>query len=196
MAARTVRLGREVTGQEAQEAIRRDQWRKGQADPVGSLFRSGAQTADTTRERKQSRAPSAELPGAAGVGLDRGAIRADGANPCGESKKAKKDKRDKRGKKHKKKSTKRRRKESERNDKGGDSSEDEDSRDVQRQQALVRTVFCARSLLLSSCCLYVRGKCLASSWALNGCKMNTLHMLGFMSVCMLRPSRPVRLVVT
>ena len=146
MAARTVRLGREVTGQEAEEAIRRDQGRKGRADPLGSLFRSRAQTADAVRERKQSTTSSAELPGAADVGLDRDTIRVDGAHPRGKKKKVKKDKRDKKGK-HKKKSTKKKRKGGERDNKGGDSSEEEDSRDVQRQQALVRITFCLRQLI-------------------------------------------------
>ena len=41
--ARTMRLGREVTGEEAAAALKRDQGRKGRADPMGFLFRSGAQ---------------------------------------------------------------------------------------------------------------------------------------------------------
>lgn len=38
-----MRLGREVTGEEATAALKRDQGRKGRADPMGFLFRSGAQ---------------------------------------------------------------------------------------------------------------------------------------------------------
>lgn len=38
-----MRLGREVTGEEAVAALKRDQGRKGRADPMGFLFRSGEQ---------------------------------------------------------------------------------------------------------------------------------------------------------
>lgn len=41
--ARTMRLGREVTGEEAAAVLKRDDGRKGRADPMGFLFRSGAQ---------------------------------------------------------------------------------------------------------------------------------------------------------
>lgn len=155
--ARTVRLGREVTGQEAEEAIKRDQGRKGRADPLGSLFRSGAQTAVTMREMNQSKASSLELPGGARVGLDEDAIRVDEKKPSAEGKNAKKDKRHKKGKKRKKKSCKKRRKGSEQDSNGCESpGGEEDSRDVQRQQSLVRIIFFLREelpLLL----LYVGG---------------------------------------
>lgn len=41
-AARAVRLGREVTGEEAEAVLKRDSGRKVRADPMGSLFRSAA----------------------------------------------------------------------------------------------------------------------------------------------------------
>lgn len=145
MAARTVRLGREVTGQEAEEAIRRDQGRKGRADPLGPLFRSGAQTADTLREMKQSKASPPELPGVACVGLDGDANRVDGAKPHGEGNKAKKDKRDKKRKKHKKKTPKKKRKGSKRDNPGHErSGGEDDSGEAQRQQYLVRIIFFLR----------------------------------------------------
>lgn len=142
VAARTVRLGREVTGQEAEEAIRRDQGRKGRADPLSSLFRSAAQAADTARDMNNARVSSAELPVSARVGLDGDANRADGSRPRGEGKKAKKGKRDKKGKKHKKKHTKKWRKGIERDGKGIENpGGEEDAGDVQRQHSLVRVIF-------------------------------------------------------
>lgn len=144
VAARTIRLGREVTGQEAEEAIRRDGERKGRADPLSSLFRSGAHSADTTRE-STSRASSVELPGAVGDGLDEGANRTDETR--GKRKKAKKDKRDKKGKKRTKKTSKERRnreRDTISSESGVEHPGEDDSRDVQRQQVLVRTIFFLR----------------------------------------------------
>lgn len=173
VAARTVRLGREVTGQEAEEAIRRDQGRKDRADPLGSLFRSGAQPVDTTQEIKHSIASSMALPGAARVGLDGNADRIDGTKPRGGGGKAKKDKRDKKGKKHKKKSTRERRKGSERDNNGGENpGGEDDSRDIQRQQSLVRIIFsCGKSSLYHF--LYVGGICPVASGGLSVCMCAT-----------------------
>ncbi|CAB1118636.1 unnamed protein product [Ectocarpus sp. CCAP 1310/34] len=115
VAARTVRLGREVTGQEAEEAIKRDQRRKGRADPMGSLFRSGAQTTRGSLpfERRgtyyQPEAATANPPGAAGLCVDEATLHSDRGEHAGKAKKVKKAmkvKKDKKGKKDKKKSAK------------------------------------------------------------------------------------------
>ncbi|CAN0501231.1 unnamed protein product, partial [Ectocarpus sp. 8 AP-2014] len=112
VAARTVRLGREVTGQEAEEAIKRDHGRKGQADPMGSLFRSGAQPTRGSLpfERRgtsyQPEAATANLPGAAGLCVDEATSHSDRGKHAGKAKKVKKDKK---GKKDKKKDAKEKR---------------------------------------------------------------------------------------
>ncbi|CAN0270491.1 unnamed protein product, partial [Ectocarpus sp. 12 AP-2014] len=112
VAARTVRLGREVTGQEAEEAIKRDQGRKGRADPMGSLFRSGAQTTRGSLrfERRgtsyQPEAATANLPGAAGLCVDEATLHSDRRKHAGKAKRVKKDKK---GKKDKKKNAKEKR---------------------------------------------------------------------------------------
>ncbi|CAN0111787.1 unnamed protein product [Ectocarpus sp. 6 AP-2014] len=105
VAARTVRLGREVTGQEAEEAIKRDQGRKGQADPMGSLFRSGAQPmrGSLPLERRgtsyQPEAATANLHGAAGLCVDEATSHSNRGKHAGKAKKVKKDKKGKRDKK-------------------------------------------------------------------------------------------------
>lgn len=116
-AARTVRLGREVTGREAEEAIKRDQGRKGQADPMGSLFRSGTQpTSERLPSGKMgvgpdSGAPSLELFGAARVQIDATGTRVDEHDHerPKRSKKAKRDKKENKRKKQKKRSKERHR---------------------------------------------------------------------------------------
>ncbi|CAN0501269.1 unnamed protein product, partial [Ectocarpus sp. 8 AP-2014] len=101
VAARTVRLGREVTGQEAEEAIKRDHGRKGQADPMGSLFRSWAQPTRGSLpfERRgtsyQPEAAAANLPGAAGLCVDEATSHSDRGKHAGKAKKVKKDKKGK-----------------------------------------------------------------------------------------------------
>ncbi len=140
--ARTVRLGREVTGQEAEEAIRRDQGRKGQADPMGSLFRSGAQTGDKAGNLLLPQASTTELLGAAGAEFGQAAERSDGKEPRGKNKKTKKGKREKKEKKQKRRKSKDRRR-------GGHSQDDsskehpagEDEARDDRHAAMVRTSF-------------------------------------------------------
>lgn len=145
--ARAVRLGREVTGQEAEAVMKRDQGRKGRADPMGTLFRPSAPP--TTEIIFPGGLPSGATgaavklkEGALGVSdsaageMNETTIRTDGKTG---SKKRKKDK------KHKKRSTKGERKRSRRDSRVGGSAEANDPRyetdeakDVARQQALVR----------------------------------------------------------
>lgn len=149
IAARTIRLGREVTGKEAEEAIKRDHGRKSRADPMGSLFRSRAQTPDTKGPSLQSKATAVELSDSASVGLSRAATCRDGTQRPRKGKKGKKDKRDKKGKKHKSKNTKERRRSGDWDNArnggmspagAGDSrGHTDEAADAERQQSLVRT---------------------------------------------------------
>lgn len=140
VAARTVRLGREVTGQEAEEAIRRDQGRKGRADPMGSLFRSGTQT-ERANNLLQPKAFTTEPLGAAGAEFDTTAKHRDGEEPRGKSKKTKKDRRGKKEKKHKRRKSKDRRRGPSQDDSSEEHPAGEDEARDERHAAVVRTDF-------------------------------------------------------
>lgn len=109
-AARTVRLGREVVGSDAEAVFKRDEGRKGRADPMGSLFRSGgpAEVSDSPSEKPGTGArPAASSEG----NIDHREREYDEARCSGEGKKRAKDrKKDSKTKKHKKKKTKEKRK--------------------------------------------------------------------------------------
>lgn len=155
VAARAVRLGREVTGQEAEAVMKRDEGRKGRADPMGSLFRSSTQA--PLGSLAADKTETAVRPGASPIGLLRrsggdsdGAVPRSDGHKRPEKREKEKDKKHKKHKKHKqkKKSFKEGRRRSNRdcrkshggdpagaNDSGGDADE---TTDTTRQQALVR----------------------------------------------------------
>lgn len=115
IAARTIRLGREVTGKEAEEAIKRDHGRKSRADPMGSLFRSNAQAPGMKGPVLLSKATGVESSDSASVELlNRAATHKDGTQRPRKGNRVKKDKRNKKEKKRKSKSTKERRRHSDR----------------------------------------------------------------------------------
>lgn len=176
IAARTIRLGREVTGKEAEEAIKRDHGRKSRADPMGSLFRSRAHAPGLEGPIWQSTATAVELCDSASVELNRAATQRNGTQRPRKGKRVKKDKRGKKEKKRKG-STKERRRSSERDNttNGGVSSAGaDDSRghtgeaaDAERQQSLVRTaLFLAETSALTAVegveNLYFRGRRMCS----------------------------------
>lgn len=146
--ARANRLGREVTGQEAEAVIKREQGRKGRADPMGTLFRPSPQAA---KEKISPRGvPSGTTTVA--VELKEGALgvsdsSAGATNATTTRAHAKTEaKKRKKAKKRNKRSTKGERARSRRDGRGGGSAEAYDSRNeadeakaTARQQALVRT---------------------------------------------------------
>lgn len=166
VAARTVRLGREVTGQEAEEAIKRDQGRKGRADPMGSLFRSGAQPTRGSLpfERRgtscQPEAATANLPGAAGLCVDEATSHSDRGKHAGKAKKVKKDKKKHAKEKRHSKETRtfaRRHSDSAAGLSGGRADE---ATDAQREQKLVRinqiaVISSEDSVITSLGCLFI-----------------------------------------
>lgn len=98
--ARTMRLGREVTGEEAVAALKRDQGRKGQADPMGFLFRSGAQA---TPGSLTIDIVGANLASKTGVSVTAAPEESDRATTRSDDKK--RHKKSKKSKKHRKKDT-------------------------------------------------------------------------------------------
>lgn len=151
-AARAIRLGREVTGQEAKEVLRRDEGRKGRADPLGGLFRSSTQAAfgsvssDKIGKIASSPTPEVRLIENNFELSDRASILCDGI------KQKKKSKNLKKGKKDKMKRSRRERKKSDQDNsrsRSGGTANNEGYRGLAdtttghvRQQALVRfTIF-------------------------------------------------------
>ena len=144
VAARTTRLGREVTGKEAVEALKRDEKRKDRADPLVSLFGSGS-SLPIDRTSNENRTKVSLTPGDTLSADPRGL---DGTSTQGDrnksSKKEKKHKHNKhKHKKHKKsRSGRGRDRDSSRDARRGDSNakagDDEGSTtDANRQQQLV-----------------------------------------------------------
>lgn len=155
IATRAIRLGREVTGKEAEEALKRDHGRKSRADPMGSLFRSSA-ASGMKGPVLQPKATGVEMSDSASVEFNRATTHRDGTQRPRNGKRVKKGKRDKKEKKRKSKSTKERRRHSDRDIAttggvipagAGDSlGHLGEAVDAERQQSLVRTAsFLART---------------------------------------------------
>lgn len=148
VAARAVRLGREVTGEEAEAVMKRDDGRKARADPLSSLFRSAAQPAARILPQERMGTSLKPRPSVA-TSLGEDAGKSEGATARSESdKRSKKSKKDKKDKKHKKKSSKRRRGSSDRDNSrtrgdaaaeaGGSGGDAGSAAELTRRQALVR----------------------------------------------------------
>eukprot|EP00904_Undaria_pinnatifida_P005913 jgi/Undpi1/2451/HiC_scaffold_13.g05831.m1 len=121
--ARTMRLGREVMGEEAVAALKRDEGRKGRADPMGFLFRSPPQAhmpgnllpteeVGANSASKGSKAASAVFSGVIADGeSDRGTSTHSGGK--------KRHKKSKKSKKHRKKESSGKRRSADSNSRGG-----------------------------------------------------------------------------
>lgn len=138
--ARTTRLGREVTGEEAAEALKRDEKRKDRVDPLGSLFKSGSHrshTGTSIKNRVEQSVTPYNAPSTDYRGQGQGSPPKEGAR----KKSSKKEKKHKH-KKHKK--HKKRKGNLDENNGAEDDYSQGDSGDstteVTRQQRLVRLV--------------------------------------------------------
>lgn len=139
-----------MTGQEAEEAIKRDFGRKSRADPMGSLFRSRAQAPGKKGPISLSKA-TAVVSESGRVESSRAAIPRDVARSPSKGKRVnKKEKRDKKRNKRKSKSGKERQRTSDRDNTtngvspagAGDSrGHTGEAADAARQQYLVRNAF-------------------------------------------------------
>lgn len=153
---RAIRLGREVTGQEAEGVIKREEGRKGRADPMGSLFRSGAQpTGNVSAGRVADRLGVID-------GRCSEAATREGSGSNTHSSKRKRHKKEHKHKKHKRKhsrgmSASKSERDGERVDGGGSASGDVNLRDSSetmadgtREQKLVRLLLSCMPTLIRS----------------------------------------------